>query len=186
MRLFIAVDLDKENKKNLSSLIYELGEIEGKIKWVTLENIHLTLKFIGNTQENAIEKIRAIISDTVKKYSLFKMGLSGLGCFPNIKHPSVFWVGIKEGKGHLASLAKDLDEALSKIGLEKEKKDFSAHVTLARIDFLKNINLFQEKISKIDFSSKKLIDVAEVLLFESILTPRGPIYKKLFSFPLNR
>jgi 2'-5' RNA ligase len=179
IRTFIAVELPEK-------IIYTIGKVQEKLKshevnirWVRTENIHLTLKFLGNIQETDTEKIARVISESVKGYDPILLAVKGIGVFPGIKRPRVIWLGISKQLDLLTELQKTLDERLQTIGFPKEKRPFKGHLTLGRIK------------SKID--AKKLHDVLKeftqfesehffadrIILYKSELKPKGAVYTKL-------
>ena len=123
-RCFIAIGLDEALRENLSSVRTNFTEIDGKIRWVKPDAIHLTLKFLGDTtvfQQKTTEKILAeLCSQTVP----FKLMVHGLGLFPGGKHPQVLWAGIRDNDHVLTDLASRIDKALLPEGFEKEKRAF--------------------------------------------------------------
>jgi 2'-5' RNA ligase len=175
-RGFIAIDIEPFPK--IVDFVNQIKESGASVKTVELKNIHITLKFLGNTDEDHIEKIENIIKDSLEGIEPFGIDLKGAGVFPNMNYMKVMWIGI-EPIDLLASIAKKIDENLSKLGFEKEKRPFSAHLTIARIKSAKNkekLKQIMEKYQEIDFGS---INVESIKLKKSDLTPKGPIYTTL-------
>ncbi len=177
-RLFIAIKIEQSKP-----LIEIFGKIkkelaEEKVKWVDPENLHLTLVFLGNTQDEFIPKIKPLIDDISYKYSQFNMTLSSFGVFKNIQNPTVFWFGI-EKNNVLSEINKELYSKLTELGLLIEMRDFKPHLTIGRSKIInekvKLKDLIDELRDKIITNQK----VENIILYESILTPGGPIYKAL-------
>lgn len=183
MRTFIAIELPQKIITALASIQQQLKNTQADVKWVKPENIHLTLKFLGETDEKKIEKIIQVVEDTVKENKIFSIRLSILGAFPKINFPRVIWVGIDKGDQEAKDIALVLEEKLEKIGVPKEKRLFSSHITIGRVrsglqreKLVKELNILQEKgllEEGLEFLAKK------ITLFKSTLTPKGPIYEIL-------
>jgi 2'-5' RNA ligase len=175
-RGFIAIDIDSFPK--LIQFENEIKNSGANVKLVEPENLHLTLKFLGDTDENLSEKIEEIIKNSVEGTDSFEIQLKGAGVFPNQNYIRVMWIGIRKGD-EIGKIAKKIDEQLLEYGFEKEKRGFSAHLTIARVKSARNKeNLLQiiEKYRDIEFGS---INVDSIKLKKSELTPEGPIYTTL-------
>jgi len=175
-RGFIAIDIEPFTK--IVDFVNEIKKSGASVKIVELKNIHITLKFLGNTDEDLIEKIENIIKDSLENIEPFEIELKGAGVFPNMNYMKVIWIGI-EPVDLLGSIAKRIDEQLSKLGFEKEKRKFSAHLTIARIKSAKNkekLKQILEKYQEVNFGK---INIESIKLKKSDLTPKGPIYTTL-------
>ncbi len=181
MRTFIAIELPKEIKDFLSRLQEELKACGADVKWVAPENIHLTLKFLGEIDEKKLEKITGIIEETAQGKNKFQVCISSLGAFPKIDFPRVIWVGVDTGDKEVKDIAKDLEEKIAKIGIPKEDRPFSSHITIGRTkSSLTREGLVQDLKDKADLGGGKLnFSVTKITLFKSTLTPKGPIYEVL-------
>jgi RNA 2',3'-cyclic 3'-phosphodiesterase len=176
IRLFIAIELPDHYKKTL-------GELRTAIpgaRWVTAEQIHLTLAFLGEVDEETskrlITKLARIKADD------FELGLTGTGCFPNRQRPRVVWVGVKPEPG-LTSLAAMIRESVLACGIPPEERPFSPHLTLARLKFpaTREVGAFLDQHTSVDlppFSGK------EFTLFQSRLSQQGTVHITLRNFPL--
>ncbi len=200
MRVFIAIELSEDIKKELGELEDKLKSVGADVKWVKPEKIHLTLKFLGNinekkpdqvkdvveragqikaVNENKLEQVKAALNDVSSNHKPFKMGLFKLGCFPRLEHPRVIWVGIDAGCAEVEAIAGELEERLEGIGFPKEKRSFSAHLTLGRVRSPKGRKELVEKIKALDVKSSALMEVSELVLFKSTLTRERSIYTAL-------
>jgi 2'-5' RNA ligase len=178
MRAFIALNLSSELKHELSRLQEELTKANADVKWVKTENIHLTLKFLGNVEETKIEEIRHILDGISSPEKPFEISLSNLGAFPNLNHPRVLWVGLDKGSSETKRIAASLENELQKIGFPKEERPFSAHLTLGRVKSGRNKAALKEKASSLQVRPKSCV-VNNLTVFQSKLTPTGPIYTSL-------
>ena len=178
MRTFIAIELDKEIKEVLSKIQTELKNAEADVKWVYPENIHLTLKFLGEVKEEKIQKIIHCLKEITNVKNPFQIEIKDIGAFPNINSPRVIWAGIWEGKERLLQLAALIEDALVKLKFPKEERKFSAHITIGRTRSPKNKDTLSQKMNQFKFNPFSQT-VKSVVLFKSALTPKGPIYEKI-------
>ena len=180
-RGFIAIDIEAYPK--IIQFENEIKNSGAKVKLVEPGNIHITLKFLGNTEEEYIEKIEEIMKNAVKETNSFEIQLKGAGVFPNQNYIKVAWIGIKNGE-KIGEIAKKIDEKISELGFKKERRGFSAHLTIARVRSVKNKDkLLQiiEKYRDIEFAK---IKVDSIILKKSELTSKGPIYTNLCEIKL--
>lgn len=178
MRTFIAIELDKEIKKALSKIQDELKTTQADVKWVEPENIHLTLKFLGEIEENKIPRISQILKDISSQTKAFMIALSELGAFGGLKYPRVVWIGIREGKTELSKLAGLIEDSLAQLKFPKEKRGFSAHFTLGRFRSGKNKDILCQKLNTTQVPELRQ-EIRSIILFKSILTSKGPLYEKI-------
>ncbi|HCJ66119.1 MAG TPA: RNA 2',3'-cyclic phosphodiesterase [Elusimicrobia bacterium] len=185
MRLFIAVNLDEELKKKILPLQEELKKTGADVKWVAVENLHLTLKFLGEVSEEKATQIEPVIVPILACFPSFEMKLSGFGVFPNFNYPRVIWLGIEEGGEELKGLSEKIEDSLVSLGFDKEERPFTAHLTLGRVRSAKNknqlISIIEEK-KNIEIGKQK---VGKIYLMQSILKPTGPIYLSLKEWQLS-
>jgi len=182
MRAFIAIELPGEIKDFLSRAQERLKTSAADVKWVEPENIHLTLKFLGEIDDKKLNKILRIIEDLANGRDAFSMRLSSIGAFPKIDFPRVIWVGIDKGERETEEIAKGLEERIAKIGIPKEKRPFSSHITIGRTrSTLNREKLVQELFKLRDGFGRENLEfpVTKITLFKSTLTPAGPNYQVL-------
>ncbi len=163
----------------LKEQLYDSG-----IKWVDLNNMHITLKFIGEVKEEAISAIINEVSEVVKGFSPFKIKIEGIGYFKKYNSPSVIFAKIDAEKtlGYFASL---INEKLATLGVFMSNKDFKPHLTLGRVKRVKDYPTFVDAIHQFKGKHFQEEKIAEVILYESILQPIGPIYKPIEKFTLG-
>ena len=154
-----------------------------KIKWVEPENLHLTLKFFGETPEHHIPVINVALSKAVEGFSSFEINIANTGIFGSSYKPRVIWLGI-EDKEETLSLATKIISELEYIGIESDRQNFVPHLSLGRIRSLNDKNIFQKVIDQHKEAYIQKEEVKEIHLFESILRPQGPEYKIINSFEL--
>lgn len=180
-RGFMAVDIDVFPK--LLEFEKEIKETGANVKLVEPENVHITLKFLGDTNESQIDEIDKIMKDAVKGIDPFNIQLKGAGVFPNPNYIKVIWVGIKQGEP-IGVIASKIDERLSKMGFKKEKRGFSPHLTIARVKSAKGKDEILHVIEK--YRDVQFVDIRvdSIKLKKSDLTPKGPIYTTLIDVKL--
>lgn len=180
MRCFIAIRCPDELKKDLISLQSELLGC-GSMKLVEEENIHMTLRFLGEVNEKEVKGIAGEL-EFIKEKEKFTIELNSVGVFPNKNFVRVIWVGVGEGKEKLEEIQNQIDDRLKRFGFRREER-FHPHFTLARV---KSIN--KERIGRIiqenNGRSFGSFVVPSIDLMESKLSSRGPVYSILKDFPL--
>ena len=179
MRAFIAIDLADDIRVELAKLQNILSSSDSDVKWVEPSNIHITLKFLGNVNSFQIEKARESISIIARDFKPFQVSLSTLGVFPKLDYPRVIWVGIDKGREELISLNQKLEDAFEKAGFSKEERSYEPHLTVGRVRSGRNKERLKKIIKEHDFSSKAIMSVDKVTLYQSTLTSTGPIYTVL-------
>ena len=155
-----------------------------KIKWVDPENIHITLKFFGETPEHHISVINMALQQASGGIPPFELSLGNTGIFGSSYNPRLIWFGIDPCE-ELLTLSKNIFGELKNIGIENDRQNFVPHLTIGRIKFLDDKKFFQQVIDKHKESFIQKEEVNEFHLFESILRPQGPIYKVITSFALT-
>ncbi|OQX76769.1 MAG: 2'-5' RNA ligase [Bacteroidetes bacterium 4484_249] len=155
-----------------------------KIKWVEPLNIHITLKFFGETEEDKIEDINSVLSDISFHHSPFILKLSDVGIFGSSYKPRVIWFGIDENK-KLQNLATEIIGGVEKTGFLKDRQNFVPHLTIGRIKFIDNKRKFQDVINRYKSVEIQQENIDKFFLIESILKPAGPEYKILKTFTLK-
>jgi len=187
MRTFIAIELPQEIKSALSNIQAELKQAHADVKWVKPENIHLTLKFLGEIDETLVEKICAILEGIARQNTPFNLSLSDLGAFPKLNYPRVIWIGVTNDQP-VVKIAEEIEKEAVEIGLPSESRPFSSHITVGRVRSGLNRGALIEKLIflKKNFPPSKLeFKVHSLTLFKSTLTPSGPIYEIIHSYPLS-
>ena len=185
MRLFVALEIPSAVRENLAALIGELRAADAlasrnKARWVRAENLHVTLKFIGNVDAGKLDAIRAALAE-VRCDAPVELRFRGLGFFPNNRRPRVLWAGVEDSP-NLAELAGEIDARLTKLGIPRETRDFAAHLTLARFDppgISETLRAAAQKNAAREFGS---VRTGEFHLFESKTRPTGAEYTRLSSF----
>jgi len=182
MRAFIAIELPKAIRDSLTRLEERLKKSGAQVKWVEPQNIHLTLKFLGEVDQQKLEKITEAIKCTACDKKTFHLRVSSVGAFPKINFPRIIWVGIDKGDNETKEIAEELEEKLAELGIPKENRPFSSHITIGRTkSTLNKEELIQELTAAEDILKTENLEfnVERITLFQSTLTPSGPVYKPL-------
>ena len=184
LRLFIAIELPSNIIDGLRNVQEELKDKSNKPSWAKPENIHLTLKFLGDIETNKIDSMVNILEGIAGKSFSFEISVKGVGTFPAAGTPRVIWVGIEENKDML-QLYNNIEEGLAALGFEKERRDFKPHLTLGRIKFLNDRAGLRRGLEKVAGLNLARFAVAGFALFKSTLTPEGAIHTKLKEYTLQ-
>ncbi len=184
LRTFVAVDLEDELVRGkIVDIQREISSSSARIKLVEPENLHITLKFLGEVEETRIPVIVKALEGALKGVDPFRIRLERVGAFPRVSRPNVIWVGVSDGRDSLIRLANLVEDALRKVGFPKEKRSFEPHLTIARVKYRSSD--LPSLITRVENVEIGEIEVREVRLKKSTLTPKGPIYETLHSFPLT-
>lgn len=174
IRAFIAIDLSEEARAVLADVSETLAARvpQGAVKWVPPQNMHLTLRFLGNTPVAKLDALYAALDRTVAGHEPFSLRLDKVGCFPNERRPRVVWVGVQGDTDKAEALRRDIDEMLAPMGWEPEGRPFRAHLTLGRV---------KDRGAELDLPWGQRVapatsTVDAVRFFESQLKPTGSIY----------
>ena len=181
MRLFVALHIPDAVRRALRELMARLKSECAGARWVRPEGMHVTLKFLGETDEAKLESIRAALS-SVHSGQAVESNFRGIGFFPNEFHPRVVWCGI-ESSPNLAQLADGVDRALRPFGFPAESRAFTPHLTLARFNSHKGLDTLvraANNLKSYDFGSAR---DSEFHLYQSILKPSGAEYTRLATYP---
>ncbi len=178
VRTFIAIDIDDELRSKLAQIRDYIASSKADLKPVATENIHLTLRFIGEIPLAKVEQLCNILDNNLK-FKPFKIRVEGLGVFPNIHRPRVIWAGVTNGSNQLLELHETIENLLKRIGIPGSREKFVPHITLARVKGSRNISSLVKYIEQYlnEFFGEMI--VREVKVKRSILTPKGPIYSDL-------
>lgn len=178
IRTFISIDVEDENilreLEGVQSLLIKSG---ADLKLVRRENIHLTLRFLGEIPISIVNNVGRIMDKL--NFSSFVMEVKGLGAFPKITRPNVIWVGVGEGHDEVVNIFNFLERELRKLGFRPETKSFHPHMTIARVRRRRNLERIIDVFNNYRNYVFGRMDVKSIRLKRSVLTPRGPIYSTL-------
>jgi 2'-5' RNA ligase len=184
IRAFIAVNLAPVVIEEIAKVQSALQSAGGDVRWVRMEGIHLTLKFLGDIARPQVEPILATLREALQEQPALLVHARGLGAFPNLKRPRVVWVGLI-GDG-LKRLSDTIETALMPLDFPPEERDFKPHLTLGRVRTLRGweqVLAVAKTHEQADFGQSR---VEEVTLYQSDLRPDGAVYHQLGSIPLRQ
>ena len=182
MRAFIAIDLNDEVREGLVRAQKRIGNKAAKIKFVEPENLHVTLKFLGEIDETMAEEVKKALAEIAKKHRKHRVRVKGIGVFPNPNYVRVIWAGI-ENDGGIKAIAADVDREMHRLGFRKDR-DFVAHVTIGRVKFIRDKLELAMALKDLANEGFGEFDVEAIELKRSTLTPKGPIYETVAKFKL--
>jgi len=187
LRTFIAINVPPAVLDTIIRIQTRFKSLGLHASWVKPGNLHLTLKFLGDTDPDRIPGIQYTLTETLASYTRFQLLLDSVGVFPDTNNPRVLWLGLKDEEGALKTLQADIKKALESIGFPREQRPFSPHVTLARVKSSKGKKQLKDELDAMNPKgiNPHPFDVGEIHLYESQLTPKGSIYTILANFKLN-
>ncbi len=184
LRSFIAIELSETLKNELARLQQELKKCGADVRWVKPENIHLTLKFLGDIEEQIVEDVVKIIQGTCSTFKPFSLDIKGTGLFPNPRSPRALWVGVN-GSEDVIRFQGEINDRMSALGFKREKRRFTPHLTLGRFKSPQDKDPLLEKIVLLKNRSLGRMNVLTISLMQSELSPAGAQYRRLADIPLG-
>lgn len=179
MRTFIAIEIPDEVKK-------QMAEAQGRLKgsgveasWTRPEGIHLTLKFLGEVEESRIPEIMDALTRAVKGTGGFRLEITGVGAFPNPKSARVVWIGVSGDLERLTALQSSVEEAMAGLGMEREDRKFTPHLTLGRIKYIRLRDAWVSALDAMKDIRLAGFDVDAVSLMKSELKRSGAVYTEI-------
>lgn len=187
MRLFIALPLSSSVENNLAVIIDKLKSYGGKVKWVTPEQIHITVRFLGETEKGQAPLIKKMLDKVASKYDSFDLSIDRIGGFPNLNKPRVIWTGFTDNDqiNIMARMVKEVEYDIRRLGFEPDEKRFRPHLTLGRVKISEGLDDLLETIKS--FQMKPIpVKLDKLRLYKSTLTSQGPIYECLYEVMLGQ
>jgi RNA 2',3'-cyclic 3'-phosphodiesterase len=183
VRTFLAVEVAAPIHAALVDLKHELERCDAGVRWVRDEALHATVKFLGGVEESALPALRAAVADAIGGAVAPTAAVRGLGAFPNLKRPRVLWVGIECQP--LTAIAAAIDRALEPLGFAPEARAFRAHVTLGRVNSMRNWSALEAPLQKHWRDDFGTCTLAGLIGFRSDLRRDGAVYTKLWTIPFG-
>ena len=189
LRAFIAIEIPLETREAVYKATASLQKrIGSSVRWVPVENLHLTLKFLGDVSPTNVEMLSQMLRAEADLFPCFELRLHGLGSFPNLKRPRVIYVGV-QAPVIFEGLQRGIEAASRKLGYESEERRFSPHLTIGRVR--QNVTAAEQQTirrtleePRIDSLGNARVD--SVHLYRSDLRPTGSVYTRLYSAPLKK
>ena len=183
--MFIAAQIDDKLRGALSGVIDELKKSDPYVKWIKPENLHVTLKFLGEVDRDKIDAIKSEMQKTAASEKPFSLSVSGIGVIPNPRYPRVVYSNLVDDGQKLKNLSKRLDEAMTRLGFNPEDRDFLPHLTIGRVKSFKAKSLLIMKIREFHKREIGRLDVGSVRLIKSELQLTGAIYTEMAKADLS-
>lgn len=189
LRVFIAIEIPPDVRNAIEQQTAQLRNKldENLVRWIPVNNIHLTLKFLGDVSPITVDTLSQMLTMEADQHSRFEMRYGGLGTFPNSRRPRVIWVGV-QAPAELEALQHGIESATTRMGFLVENRGFSPHLTIGRVKQIVGLADAQKirsalEDTKITSLGTGIVDV--IHLFQSNLNPSGSVYTRLFSAPLK-
>lgn len=178
VRCFVAIECnDHDVLTGIKRVQMALESTGANLKCVENENIHLTLKFLGEIPQHKVDEVAELVQEI--KFEPFNFKVEEVGVFPNLKRPRTIWAGITIGVSLVSKVFEEVDMKLGKLGFERERRKFHPHLTICRVRGGKNRDQLVEELSRLETTVFGMVDVDRIVLKKSVLTPSGPIYTSL-------
>ncbi len=188
MRCFIAIDINEKIRAAIADLQKQLDAKvdikKGDVKWVEPANIHLTLKFLGEIKDEQADEVCEISKKVAEAHNKFDIDIESVGAFGG-RSAKIIWVGVSKGADELIALQKDLEDHLAQAGYPPEEREFSAHLTLCRVRNPKSGVKLAEAVKQFEHLKLGSVAADALCVYQSQLTPQGPIYTLLGSFKMS-
>ena len=179
LRAFVAVELPEPVREALQGLQSALRRIHLRARWVGPENLHVTLKFLGNIPAGHVPSIGQALKEAVRAQGPFSLTVAGMGVFPGLRRPRVIWVGLADRAHALGRLQQEIEARLAALGFPREGRRFQGHVTIGRFADSGPPGPLADALKQYRAQGIGVLEVHEVVLFRSDLRPEGPIHTPL-------
>jgi 2'-5' RNA ligase len=186
VRCFVAILLDDALRGAIGAELDRLRPLASSVAWVPSQNLHLTLKFLGDIPASTVEGVKEALVEAASAVEPFTMGFHGLGAFPGVARPRVVWVGVLQGARECQALQSRVEEALARRGFPKEGRPYTPHLTIGRIRAPRGLAALQQAIVRDGSKEFGALAVGSVSLMKSDLHPSGARYTELQTVSFSR
>jgi RNA 2',3'-cyclic 3'-phosphodiesterase len=176
MRTFVAINLPSQERVRLHESLAPLRAKELPVRWVPADSLHMTVKFLGDTEGDAVSAVDEVLHTAAARRSTMTLRIGGLGAFPSLRRANVLWVGVT-GDDELAALQRELEPALSRLGFPRDQKQFRPHITIGRVRTGTRPLDIERLGGLVDYEGT--IEVETVELMQSVMGPGGSRYEVL-------
>lgn len=185
IRTFIAAEIPAAVKRNIARDLDRLRILAPRVKWSHTDNLHLTLRFLGDIPENDLEELFEALREDLAGMQPFALEMTGMGAFPHWRHPRVVWAGCGDGAEDAVALAEAVENVCEDLGYERERRPFRPHVTLGRVKLPADADGLEEAIAAMHSRSYGYVDVDAAIVFMSDLRRTGPVYAPMARIELG-
>jgi RNA 2',3'-cyclic 3'-phosphodiesterase len=185
IRAFLAIELPDDLRSGLAQVQEELKRSRADVRWVAPGNIHLTLKFFGNVPDDEIDGLAQAAREAAAETAPLRLKATVAGAFPSPTAPRVVWLGLGGDLVPLTQLFYRLEKAFAALGYPPEGRAFNPHLTLGRVKSPANRERLAKMLAKLPPVDWPPFEVKELILFQSVLSPKGSTYTPLQLIPLG-
>ncbi|MDY7010084.1 MAG: RNA 2',3'-cyclic phosphodiesterase [Planctomycetota bacterium] len=185
VRTFLALPLDEEIVNRLVDVQQSLAPSGAPVRWVDAENLHLTIKFLGDVTDEQLPEVCRAAEDSARQVEPFEFSVARIISVPQAGAMRMVWVGVEELSGRLERLHELLEESYAEMGFKKENRSFRPHLTLGRVKGGRNVRELRQAVAGITETSFGLQPAEELIVFSSQLTPDGPVYSPMAKIKLG-
>jgi len=176
IRSFISIEVPQPIREQMVLVPEPLKSVKGKFSWASTNNLHITLKFLGDCTRGRLEAISRRLAEIAARHAPFDLSFDGVGVFPGHSAPRIVWLGVKNGREQLVNLAEDVADSMEQIGFKKESRPFRPHITLARVKYLSARDGLRTAIERMPKVHTDPMRARHIFLMRSQLNPKGAIY----------
>ena len=186
LRLFLAVPVEQDILDTLVKAADRLRESRAPVRWVRPEGMHLTVKFLGDTDRGKVQPLIQGLSRECMGVEPFPISVIGIGAYPNLRRPRVIWAGVDEPSRTLLRLYEAVEDVCAPLGWEREKRKFSPHITVGRVKGNINMDRLAQAVGNMEevLLGKQVVE--SLVLYSSELKPGGAVYETIHVFPLGK
>lgn len=185
IRTFIAVDVNPETRAALARDLSFLKREAPRVKWSSVDNLHLTLKFLGDVKENDLDELFSALDEALTGFEPFVIAVGGIGVFPHWRTPRIVWAGCGDGADEATRLQRVIDRACADLGYEAERRPFQPHLTLGRVKLPADADGLREAVDSLGECAYGFIDADAVCVYMSELRRAGPVYSPMLRVDLR-
>ncbi|GJQ59877.1 MAG: RNA 2',3'-cyclic phosphodiesterase [Candidatus Scalindua sp. AMX11] len=186
LRLFIAIEIEKRIKERILEFLNQLKETDVRIRWMAYENLHVTVKFIGDVDPIILPSLVKSLESVASRCRPFRIQIGNVAVFPTAKRPRILFVGLGDKENNLVNIFEEVETEIEEFGIKRELRKYVGHITIGRIKSQKNIHKILELLPSYSDRFFGQETVNHITLKQSELTPKGPIYSTLNRFTLYK
>jgi 2'-5' RNA ligase len=179
VRTFLALPLDEVIVRRLTEAQRSLSSAGARVRWVALENLHLTVKFLGDVIDEDLDKVCRTAEEIASQTQPFEFSIKGLSSVPPAGQMRMVWAGVDEPTGRLEKMHSIMEEAYARLGFRAENRAYRPHLTLGRVKSGQNVAQLRAAVGRYAETDFGVQSAEELIVFSSQLTPKGPVYSPL-------
>ncbi|MBD3385229.1 RNA 2',3'-cyclic phosphodiesterase [candidate division KSB1 bacterium] len=184
VRTFICIELPEKIRDDIAALQHAVKPMGRGVRWVQPRSIHLTFKFLGDVEQDQLNKVEKAVKEACNQISSFALQVNEAGAFPNFKSPRIYWTGFRSVPDMMLRLQSEIENELCKIGFAKEKRKFTPHLTIGRVKYGDGVKEVSHYLQNNSFESGSF-DVESVTIMKSELSSAGAKYTPLAKIQLH-